>query len=103
MAHEPNVQKLTDSIPDYDALVAQLATMRTEMTKLAASVSSAAAKNGKAMAQDMSDGMSDARSYITRKGHEADLRVEHAVVANPYVALGLAAGFGLLLGALTRR
>jgi ElaB/YqjD/DUF883 family membrane-anchored ribosome-binding protein len=38
-----------------------------------------------------------------RKGHQAELRVEGAVAANPYIALGLAAGMGVLLGALTRR
>jgi ElaB/YqjD/DUF883 family membrane-anchored ribosome-binding protein len=32
-----------------------------------------------------------------------DARIEHAVAANPYVALGLAAGLGLLLGALARK
>ena len=58
---------------------------------------------GHAIAQDMTQGMNDAVSYIGRKGHEADQRIEGAVAANPYMALGLAAGLGLILGALTRR
>jgi ElaB/YqjD/DUF883 family membrane-anchored ribosome-binding protein len=51
----------------------------------------------------MSDGMTEAASYLGRKGHAADQRLEGAVAANPYLALGLAAGMGILLGALTRR
>jgi ElaB/YqjD/DUF883 family membrane-anchored ribosome-binding protein len=51
----------------------------------------------------MTDGMSEAANYLGRKGHEADMRVEGAVAANPYIAMGLAAGVGVLLGALTRR
>ena len=33
----------------------------------------------------------------------ADANLHQAVTANPYLALGIAAGIGLLLGALTRR
>jgi ElaB/YqjD/DUF883 family membrane-anchored ribosome-binding protein len=47
--------------------------------------------------------MTEAAAYMGRKGHQAELRVEGAVAANPYIALGLAAGMGVLLGALTRR
>ena len=70
---------------------------------MAGNVQSIASKYGHAMAKDMSDGMTEATSYLGRKGHEADVRVEAAVAANPYIALGLAAGMGVLLGALTRR
>lgn len=103
MAHEPPPQKTSDAIPDYDALVAQLASLRGEMGKLASSVATAAGKSGNAIAQDMTNGLSDARRYVARRGHDVDLRVEGAVAANPYMALGLAAGLGLLLGVLSRR
>ena len=49
------------------------------------------------------DGLNDAAHYLGRKGHAADLRIEGAVAANPYLALGLAAGLGLLVGVMTRR
>ncbi len=99
MAQEPTPIKASDAIPDYDALMAQLTSLRGEMAKLASSVG----KSGSAIAQDMTDGLNDARRYVSRKGHDVDLRVEGAVAANPYMALGLAAGLGLLLGVLSRR
>lgn len=103
MAHEPTSHKASDAIPDYDALLAQLTSLRGEMAKLATSVTAAASKSGTAIAQDMTNGFGDARRYVTRKSHDADLRVEGAIAANPYLALGLAAGLGLLLGVLSRR
>jgi ElaB/YqjD/DUF883 family membrane-anchored ribosome-binding protein len=93
----------TDLTADYEALLAQLTAMREEMTKLAAQVAASATERGAAMADTMTKGMHDARSYAGRKTHEADVQIEHAVAANPYLALGLAAGLGLLLGAVTRR
>lgn len=93
----------TDLSADYDAVLAQLTAMREDMTKLAGQISATASQRGAAMADTMSQGMQDARSYAGRKTAEADMQIEHAVAANPYIALGLAAGLGLLLGALTRR
>ena len=80
-----------------------MASMRDEMEKMAQNVQSMATKRGHAMAKEMSDGMTEAAAYMGRKGHQTELRVEGAVAANPYIALGLAAGMGVLLGALTRR
>ena len=103
MAQQPTPLKSSDGIPDYDALVEQLSNLRAEMSKLATSVSSAAAKSGTAIAQEVTEGLGDARSYVVRKGQAADQRIESAVAANPYMALALAAGLGLLLGVLSRR
>jgi ElaB/YqjD/DUF883 family membrane-anchored ribosome-binding protein len=47
--------------------------------------------------------MSDAATYLVRKGRNAEVQMESAVAANPYVALGLAAGLGFLIGAMARR
>ncbi len=103
MAQQPTPLKPTDAIPDYDALVEQLTTMRAEMTRLAKSVSASAKESGQAIAQDLSEGAVEARKYVTKKGHEADKRISTSVAENPYMALGLAAGLGLLLGVLSRR
>lgn len=100
MARDPNTPALA---ADYDVLVAQLTAMREEMVRLAAQLGASATQNGKAVADTVSGGLHDARLYAGRKTHEADLRIEHAVAANPYMALGIAAGLGLLLGAMTRR
>lgn len=100
MAREPNSNDLS---ADYDALLAQLAAMRADMAKLAAQVAATAGARGAAVADTMAQGLHDAQSYAGRKTHQADVQIEHAVAANPYLALGLAAGLGLLLGVVTRR
>jgi ElaB/YqjD/DUF883 family membrane-anchored ribosome-binding protein len=94
---------LKTAAADYDAVVAEMAAMREDVSKLAHHVQTMASTRGQAMAKDVSDGMSEAAKYISQKGHNADQRVEGAVGANPYIALGLAAGMGVLLGAMTRR
>ena len=53
--------------------------------------------------RDVSDGVNEAVNYVGRKGHEADKSIEAAVSANPYIALAMAAGMGLLVGAMSRR
>lgn len=88
---------------EHDAITAQIAALRADIIKLAGSVQSSATSSGTALAKDMSDGLNDAAHYLGRKGHAADLRIEGAVAANPYLALGLAAGIGLLVGVMTRR
>ena len=103
MALEPSIPKLADLKPDYDALLAQLAAMRADMTRLAAQMSDSVNAHGAVVAQTVSDGMTDARHYAGRKAHDADVRIEQAVAANPYVALAMAAGLGLLLGAMARK
>lgn len=101
MAQENTLLK--NATADYEAVLAQMEALREEMAKMTHNVQSIASRRGQAMAKDMSDGMTEAANYLGRKGHEADMRVEGAVAANPYIALALAAGMGVLLGALTRR
>lgn len=103
MAIENINTKTTAPGADYDAIVAQLAAVRDEMAKLAATVAASAQHRSQTLTKDLSDGMAEAAHYVGRKGHETDMRLEGAVAANPYIALGLAAGMGLLLGTLTRR
>ena len=100
MARDPNSPALA---ADYDALVAQLGSLRDEMARLATSGGTSASTNGRAMADTIQTGLNDARRYAGDRAHAADQRVEHAVAANPYMALALAAGLGVLLGLLSRR
>ncbi|MGV8988888.1 MAG: hypothetical protein ACOH2H_21770 [Cypionkella sp.] len=100
MAREPNT---ADLATDYEALIAQMTAMRDDMSKLAAQVGATASARGAAMADTVANGVQDARAYAGRKTHAADVQIEHAVATNPYLALGLAAGVGLLLGLVTRR
>ena len=95
--------KSTTAEADYQAVVAQLAALREDMSKLARSVAAVAEKSGHELSRDVQDGMTEAARYVARKTHDADARLETAVSANPYMALGMAAVVGLMLGALTRR
>ena len=90
-------------ILDYDAVMTQLQGLRDEVTRLAGSVAGAAGSRGQALADEIKRDLGDARQYVGRKGHEVDLRIGQAVAANPYMALGLAAGLGLVMGLLSRR
>ena len=103
MAQEASALKVPSASAEYDAVVAQLAALREDFTKLANSVSSAAGRRTQTLARDVTDGMTDAAHYVGRKGHDAEARLEHAIAANPFRALGLAIGIGLLLGVLWRR
>lgn len=88
---------------DFDGVGAQLAALRDDMTKLTGSVTALAERRGRKMAADISEGMSEAMHYVERKGAGAEAELEKSVATHPLIALGLAAGFGLLIGAMTRR
>jgi ElaB/YqjD/DUF883 family membrane-anchored ribosome-binding protein len=88
---------------DIDALVAQLASLREDVSGLATLVGATASRNSKAMADTIGAGVHDAREALGHKAHDADARFGYAVATNPYIAIGLAAGLGLVLGALTAR
>ena len=88
---------------DYEAVVAQVAALRDEMSKLAVTLADAGARQGKSLMNDVNDGMTEAARYVSKKGHDTDVRIEAAVAANPYFALMIAAGMGVMIGALTRR
>lgn len=93
----------TKMAADYEAVVAQLASLRDDMSKLATTLTDAGARQGKSLMHDVNDGMTEAARYVGKKSHETDLRIESAVAANPYTALLIAAGMGVLIGAMTRR
>lgn len=92
------------SVPtDFEGLAAQLAELREDMTRLTGSVTTLAERRGRKMATDISEGVSEAVHYVERKGIGAEADLEKSVATHPLMALGLAAGIGLLVGAMTRR
>jgi ElaB/YqjD/DUF883 family membrane-anchored ribosome-binding protein len=101
MAQENSLLK--NATEDYEAVKAQMADMREEMGRMAHNVQAIASARGHAIGRDISEGLTESAQYLGRKTIQAEQRVEGAVAANPYIALGLAAGMGVLLGALTRR
>jgi ElaB/YqjD/DUF883 family membrane-anchored ribosome-binding protein len=102
MLQDGKTMKMT-APTDFDGLVAQLAALRDDMTKLSGSVTTLAEQRGRKMASDISDGVSEAVHYVERKGVGAEAELEKSVASHPLMALGLAAGVGLLIGAMTRR
>jgi ElaB/YqjD/DUF883 family membrane-anchored ribosome-binding protein len=88
---------------DIEGLAAQFSELREEMAKLTQSVVSGAERRGRRIGSDISDGVGEAIHYVERKGLNAEAEIEKTVATHPYLALGLAAGFGLVIGAMTRR
>ena len=88
---------------DMDGLMAQFQALREDVTKLSQSAMNVAEGRGRKMASDVSDGVSQAVHYVERKGASAEAELEKSVATHPFMALGLAAGIGILIGAMTRR
>lgn len=103
MAHESTNTRSTTNGSEHDALSVQLLELRKDVTELTRSLASAIGNGGNSLANDVTDGVTEAARYMGRKGRAADVRIENAVAANPYMALAIAAVAGLLLGAMSRR
>jgi ElaB/YqjD/DUF883 family membrane-anchored ribosome-binding protein len=88
---------------ELDDLMAQLQALREDVTRLTHSAAGAAEGRGRKMASDISDGVSQAVHYVERKGTTAEAELQRSVATHPLMALGLAAGIGILIGAMTRR
>ncbi len=88
---------------DIEGLVAQFSEMRDELARLSRSVAATAERRGRRLGSDVSEGVSEAIHYAERKGKSAEAEFEGSVATHPLLALGLAAGFGLVVGAMTRR
>lgn len=110
MALDINNSKSPSVAAEYDVLIGHLADLRRDVSKLASSIGSNVDSNRHTLAENVSDGMSQAAQYVgrkgrylNRKGHDAELQFEGAVSNNPFIALAIAAGAGLLLGAMMQR
>lgn len=93
----------TAVVNDIEGLVAQFSSLREDLANLTNSVASMADRRGRRMGADISDGVGEAIHYVERKGKSAEADIEKSVATHPLLALGLAAGFGLIIGAMTRR
>lgn len=102
MLQDGKIQK-SGAPTDLEGLASQFSELREDLAKLTQSVASIAERRGRRMATDISDGLGDAVQYVERKARSAEAQLESSVAAHPILALGLAAGAGLLIGALTRR
>ncbi len=88
---------------DFEALSNQFSELREDLAKLSHSVSAIAERRGRRIGADISDGVGEAIHYAERKGKSAEAEIEKTVASHPLLALGLAAGFGMVIGAISRR
>jgi ElaB/YqjD/DUF883 family membrane-anchored ribosome-binding protein len=88
---------------EMEDLMAQLKILREDVSRLTHSAAGAAEGRGRRIASDISDGVSQAVHYVERKGTDAEAELNKSVTTHPLMALGLAAGIGVLIGAMTRR
>lgn len=88
---------------DLEGLATLFSELRADMAKLSSSIATMAERRGRRFAADISDGVGEAVQYAERKGLNAEAEIEKTVATHPYLAFGLAAGFGLVIGAMTRR
>lgn len=102
MLHDGPTLKATAS-PEFDHIAAQIGALREEMARLANSITATAERRGRKMATSLSHGFGDALHAVERRGQDAETEIERSVTTHPLLALGLAAGAGLLIGLLTRR
>lgn len=102
MLHDGKTLKTTAST-ELDDLMAQLQVLREDVSRLTHSAAGAAESRGRRMASDISDGVSQAVHYVERKGTNTEAELQRSVATHPLMALGLAAGIGILIGAMTRR
>jgi ElaB/YqjD/DUF883 family membrane-anchored ribosome-binding protein len=88
---------------DLDQIAAQITSLREELTRLSHAAAETVDRRGRKMASDIADGFGEAVHYVERKGKSAEDDLELSVAKHPFLALGLAAGAGLLIGMMTRR
>ncbi|TDK51447.1 DUF883 family protein [Antarcticimicrobium luteum] len=88
---------------DIEAVSRQLASLREDMSRLTETVSAIAGRRGSRMAADIAEGFDEAKHYAESKGRTAEAQLEESVAAHPFMTIGLAAGAGFLVGALSRR
>ncbi|MEH6830411.1 MAG: hypothetical protein V7661_06160 [Sulfitobacter sp.] len=73
------------------------------MSRLAETVSGIAGRRGSHMASDISEGLGETKHYVGRTGKSAEHQLEASFADHPLLAIGLAAGAALLVGAMSRR
>jgi ElaB/YqjD/DUF883 family membrane-anchored ribosome-binding protein len=102
MIHEKTVKDAAIS-GDVEEVSRQLLALREDMARLAETVKTIAGRRGSTMAADIAEGFDEARRYAGATGRSAEARFEGSVATHPLMAVGLAAGAGFLVGALSRR
>lgn len=111
MSHDPKIaagtvfgKDIANTISsDIDSVTQQLAVLRADIASLSETMSGIAGRRGSDIASDISEGLDEARQYAKSTSRSAEQQIETSVSEHPFWALGLAAGAGLLIGAMSRR
>lgn len=88
---------------DFAGLSAQFDVLRGDVATLTHSVTSMVEKRGRRMVSDITDDIGSAVHSVERRGKTAEASIETTVASHPYLALFLAVGAGLMIGALSQR
>lgn len=103
MVNENKTSKTASVAADLEEVSRQLSALREDMATLAETVAGIAGRRSSGMAADIAEGFDEAKNYAEKTGRMAEAQLEQTVATHPYLAIGLAAGAGLLIGALSRR
>jgi ElaB/YqjD/DUF883 family membrane-anchored ribosome-binding protein len=76
--------------------------LREDIARLAETVTGMAGRRGSHVAAAIADGFGEAKYCAERTAKSAEHDLDASVAAHPLMAIGLAAGAGLLVGAMSR-
>lgn len=88
---------------DFAGLSAQFDVLRGDVATLTHAVTSMVERRGRRMVSDISDDIGSAVHAVERRGKTAEASLETSFALHPYLALFLAVGAGLMIGALSQR
>lgn len=88
---------------DIEVLSQQLDALREDMFRLTHTVTGIAGRRGSNMATDIAEGFDAAKHYVENSRKSVESQLKETVATHPLLAIGLAAGAGLLIGAMSRR
>ena len=80
------------TVPSADDLGQQIAALRADVSKLVTTLS-----------DNVSEGIGKAGRQIERSGRDARTTATNTVLEHPLAAVGIAVGFGLLIGMIARK
>jgi ElaB/YqjD/DUF883 family membrane-anchored ribosome-binding protein len=103
MPNDSKSSKDNSTTGDLEEVTRQLAALRADMAKLADTVSGIAGRRSRGVAADIAEGFSEASHYAEEVDAKGRAQLESSVAAHPLLAIGLAAGAGFMVGALSRR
>lgn len=103
MANEVNSAGTVGGGVDYEALVAQMRTLRQDFEALSAQAAKTVGAQARAVSHDVAQAVGDAAQAVGDTGRGAQTRVETMVRDHPMAAIGVAALAGCVLGAMFRR